>query len=93
MRVEDDMNQVIRIAIAALSLCGALAVLPGVAEAREANRPAAGHVERDRGHDRGRDGAREHGQRGEHGRWHDERGRWHDGRGRWDRDGARRPGR
>ncbi len=83
------MNQVIRIAIAALSLCGALAVLPGVAEAREANRPAAGHVERDRG----REGAREHGPRWEHGRRQDERGRWHDGRGRWDRDGARRPGR
>ena len=27
-------------------------MLPGVAEAREANRPAAGHVERERGHER-----------------------------------------
>ncbi|HEY3818465.1 MAG TPA: hypothetical protein VGL81_14925 [Polyangiaceae bacterium] len=79
------MNQVIRIAIGALSLCGALAVLPGVAEAREANRPAAAHVERERGHERGREVGREHGGRGHE-------GRWHDGRGRRGHGGARRPG-
>jgi hypothetical protein len=38
------MNKVIRILVGGLALCGVLAVLPGVAEAREANRPAAGHV-------------------------------------------------
>jgi hypothetical protein len=79
--VEDIMNQVIRFAVAALSLCGVLAVLPGVAEARENNRPAAAHVERGRG----REAGREHGRRFEGGRWHDGRGR--DGRG-WER----RPG-
>ena len=79
------MNKVIRILVGGLALCGVLAVLPGVAEAREANRPAAGHVERDRGHERGHEGGREHGGRGEH-------GRWHDGRGRWEHRGAGRPG-
>jgi hypothetical protein len=89
MRVEDDMNKVIRILVGGLALCGVLAVLPGVAEAREANRPAAGHVERGRGHEVGRD----HGRRDEHGRWRDEGGRWHDGRGRWEHRGADRHGR
>jgi len=79
------MNKVIRILVGGLALCGVLAVLPGVAEAREANRPAAGHVERDRGHERGHEVGREHGRR-------DERGWRHDGRGRWEHGGARRPG-
>jgi hypothetical protein len=48
------MTKLIRIAIGCLALCGTLAVLPGVAEAREQGRPAAAHVDRDRGHDRGR---------------------------------------
>ena len=87
------MNKVIRILVGGLALCGVLAVLPGVAEAREANRPAAGHVERDRGHERGHEAGREHGRRDEHGRWRDEGGRWHDGRGRGEHRGARRPGR
>jgi len=78
------MNKVIRILVGGLALCGVLAVLPGVAEAREANRPAAGHVERERGHERGREYGREHGGRGEH-------GRWHEGRGRWEHRGAGRP--
>jgi hypothetical protein len=85
MRVEDAMNQVIRFAIGALSLCGALAVLPGVAQAQEPHRAVAGHVER--GHERGWGGEHGHGRR-EPGH---ERA-WRDGRGRWEHGGARRPG-
>jgi hypothetical protein len=79
MRVEAEMNKVIRILVGGLALCGVLAVLPGVAEAREANRPAAGHVERGRGHEGGREVGREHGRRGERGWRHDGRGRWEHG--------------
>jgi hypothetical protein len=55
-------------------------VLPGVAEAREPARAVPGHVERDRGHDRGHDRGGERGHdrgwaRGHEGReWRD--GRW-----------------
>jgi hypothetical protein len=75
------MTKLIRIAIGCLALCGTLAVLPGVAEAREQGRPAAAHVDRDRGHDRDR-GDRDRGRFGrDHGRF--ERGR----DCRWDRYG------
>jgi hypothetical protein len=57
--VEEAMNKVIRLVVSGLSLCGALAVLPGIAEARD----------HDRGHERGgeRGWGRDHG-RFEHGR-------------------------
>jgi hypothetical protein len=90
MRVEDTMTKLIRIVVAGLSLCGAVAVLPGVAEARENDRAVPAHVDHGgRGvHGRWHDG------RGEHGRRHDgrgEHGRRHDGRGRFERgEGGRR---
>jgi hypothetical protein len=65
------MTKLIRIFVAGLSLCGALAVLPQVAEAREPERPVPGHVVRDRGHEVRRHDARWH---GEH------RGEWRHGR-------------
>jgi hypothetical protein len=74
MREVDAMNKLIRIAVGCLALCGTLAVLPGIAQAREPERAAAAHV--DRGH---------RGERGDRGRDH---GRGHD-RGRFDRDGRR----
>ena len=74
------MNKVIRIVVAGLSLCGVLAVLPGVAEAREPERPAAVHPERERGHE----GFRGHEGRWDHRRGHDGRG-WRDARGVWHR--------
>jgi hypothetical protein len=76
--VEEVMNKLIRLAVSGLSLCGVLAVLPGVAEAREPGRPVAGHVVRDRGHERG--WFRGHDGRWEHREWRD--GAWrvrHDG--------------
>jgi hypothetical protein len=61
------MKNLIRIVVGSLVLCGALVAVGGVAEAREPERAAVGHVEarhdrdRDRGrfdrdHDRGRFG-------------------------------------
>jgi len=66
------MNKLIRIAVGCLALCGTLAVLPGIAEAREPERAAPAHVAQ--GRDRGRDH-----DRGRVGRDHD--------RARFDRDG------
>jgi hypothetical protein len=88
MRVEDTMTKLIRIIVAGLSLCGAVAVLPGVAEARENDRPAPAHVEHDRRGEHGRPGERGHGEhvrpgeRGHEGRW--DHARWHDARGRFE---------
>jgi hypothetical protein len=39
------MNKLIRIAAVTLSMCGALAAVPGIAQAREGERPVPGHVE------------------------------------------------
>jgi hypothetical protein len=44
--VEEAMNKFIRLVVSGLTLCGALAVVPGIAEAREVGRSAPAHVER-----------------------------------------------
>jgi hypothetical protein len=86
MRVEDTMTKLIRIVVAGLSLCGALALAPsGVAQARENDRPVAGHVERNPRGEHGREARRDHDRRGEH-------ARGHEGRGRFEHGGARHPG-
>jgi hypothetical protein len=85
------MNKLIQFAISGLSLCGALAVLPGVAEAREPGRAVPGHVERDRGHDRGHDGGRGGWERGHErgGERGHERREWRNGRWVYRYDGRR----
>ena len=73
------MNKLIRMAVTGLTLCGALAFVPGVARADEDDRPPAPVVGHDRDRDRGRDHDRD-------GRWDRDRGRWDRDHGRWDRD-------
>ena len=63
------MNKLIRLVVWGLSLCGALAVLPGVAEAREPGRPVPGHVEPRRGGEHGRVWGGERGWGRDHGRF------------------------
>jgi hypothetical protein len=80
--VEDAMTKLIRIAIGALTLSGALALLPGVAQASVGDRPAPAEVghDRDGRHDRDarheRDWRRDRDDRARHDRDH----RDHDGR-------------
>lgn len=77
------MNKFIRLVVSGLSLCGALAVLPGIAEAREPGRAVPGHVVPARGYEHA------HGRGGERG-WARDHGRFEHGRG-WGvcRDGRR----
>jgi hypothetical protein len=73
------MKNLIRIVVGSLVLCGALAAVPGVAEAREPERAGVARVEAR--HDRGHEGDRD---RGRFDRGHD-RNRF--GRDRvWHRD-------
>jgi hypothetical protein len=71
------MSKFIRLVVSGLSLCGALAVLPGIAEARESGRPVAGHVVRGGGYEHA------HGRGGERG-WAWDHRRFDRGHCRWD---------
>lgn len=68
------MNKLIRWVVSGLSLCAALAVLPGVAEAREPGRPVPGHVEPGRGYEHAPWRGGERGWARDHGRF--EQGRF-----------------